>query len=76
MDSRKTEALFLLTGLFTACGAFLDRQNDSYSDSNVSINHQATLVAEQIAHHYNGTSYGSSASNLVEISSRENNLAG
>jgi len=69
MDTEATTAIFLITGLITACGSHEAMPILQKAKTKV-VNKQyleAAMAAEQIVNHYPGTAYASSARELIKI---------
>ncbi len=69
MDHNTTTAIFLITGLITACGSHEAMPILQKTKTKV-VNKQyleAIFAAEQIVEHYPGTAYAESARELIKI---------
>ena len=69
MKNPETTALFLITGLITACGSYEALPILHKAKTKV-VNKQyleAIYAAEQIVNHYPGTAFATSARNLITI---------
>lgn len=69
MNSATTQAIFLITGLITACGSHEAMPLLHKARTKV-VNKQyleAVFAAERIVEHYPGTAYSESARELIKI---------
>lgn len=73
MNNSATTAIFLVTGLITACGThdampLLQKAQTKVVDKQYL---EAIFAAEQIVHHYPGTAYAQSARKLINVINKQ-----